>query len=204
MSARRAGPWLSTVLARALFALVALFAASCATAPAPRPGAGFAPGKPCVDASFRGRFEDPREDEKRSFRLRARICPRNRITFEVRGTAGGPVLVAAVREDLARVLLPKERSAATGPDTPVFWQRWTGLPLSGGLLAGGGSSRVVGDWSVALSYDDASRWVPTEVLATRPDGGRVELRRTDLRETEEPFVWPTVPRGFDHFDGGVP
>lgn len=169
--------------------------AACATTPARRvpPSASG-----CHDLGYRGLYTAVDPPAKRRFKVRARACAEGPMVLEVRGLVGGPALVAGVADGRARLLFPGRREAVEGPDLPAFWQRWVGVPLSGGLLRGRdafgqASGEMLGEWRVTVR--PGGRY-PLRVKARSAAGEQLELERRSVVPAPGPPALPPVPAGF--------
>ena len=128
----------------ACLAGLALLAAGCAARVASPGEPG--PGSACREGFYRGKYEPGTVAPEaaasgaagrspRAFRASVRRCVDGALLVELRGAVGGAQLVAAVRDGRARLVLAGERTVVDGEDSPALWERWTGLPISGALLA---------------------------------------------------------------------
>lgn len=192
---------------RALFlAGLALAAAGC-SARAAKPGEA-APGG-CREAFYRGRYQPgsaaPEAGERgpRSFRASVRRCADGALLIELRGAVGGSQLLAGVRDGGARLVLAAERTVVDGRDTPALWERWTGLPINGALLAaaldaagGGRTEREAAGWLVRVPAGTPGETFPARAEADGPGGARIELERQSERPARATIAWPEVPAGF--------
>ncbi|MCU0231860.1 MAG: hypothetical protein MUC67_10865 [Acidobacteria bacterium] len=190
----------------ALALAAALLAAGCSARVA-RPTAPAAAG--CREASYRGRYE-PRPDVAegaakgpRSFRASVRRCADGALLVELRGAVGGAQLLAAVRAGRVRLVLARERTVVDGVDSPALWERWTGLPISGALLAAaldatesGPTEREAAGWRVRVLAGAAGESFPARADADGPGGARIVLERQSERPARDGMTWPDVPAGF--------
>lgn len=175
--------------------LAALALASCAT-PSSRPPADGLP-RPCFEARYSGRFDEGRGPAR--FVVRVRRCE-ERLVVEARGRVAGPSFVAAVRRGRARLLIARERLVVDGPDTPEFWLRHAGVPLSGRWLLEGAPAgrRTLGTWTVRVARAREPGAPPRIIEAVAPDGRSLRLERRSIVRTSRGVQWPAVPPGFDH------
>jgi hypothetical protein len=195
---------------------LALLAAGCSARVA-QPAGAVPAG--CREAFYRGRYQPgsaaagPGERGPRSFRASVRRCADGALLVELRGVVGGSQLLAAVRDGRARLVLAGERAVVDGEDTPALWERWTGLPISGALLAvaldaAGGESteREAAGWRVHVPAGAPGETFPARAEADGPDGARIELVRQAERPSRSTTAGPEVPAGFRHVverEGGV-
>lgn len=189
-----------------LLAGLALLAAGC-SARAAKPGV--APPGGCREAFYRGHYQpgsaapDPGERGPRSFRASVRRCADGALLIELRGAIGGSQLLAGVRGGQARLVLAGERTVVDGRDTPALWERWTGLPVSGALLAAaldapgdGQAEREAAGWRVRVPAGVPGEAFPARADAEGPDGARLDLERQSERPARATTAWPEVPAGF--------
>ncbi|MCU0222743.1 MAG: hypothetical protein MUF27_01445 [Acidobacteria bacterium] len=191
---------------------LALLAAGCAArlAAPGEPG----PGAPCREGFYRGKYapgaaapESPPPGAAgrgpRAFRASVRRCADGALLVELRGAVGGAQLLAAVHDGRVRLVLSGERTVIDGDDSPALWERWTGLPISGALLAAaldgvaaGATEREAAGWRVRVQAGAAGESFPARADAAGPGGARLELVRQSERPAREAFAWPEVPAGF--------
>ncbi len=189
---------------RAVWALALVLAfAGCATRPA-APVAS-SPAAACSEARLRGIFRpaDP-EERARRFRVAIRRCGAA-SEFEVRGRIGPVQLAGSARDGELLLLFPRHRRFLRGRDEGAFWQRFTGLPLSAGLVTGlvwdgAELGTTLGDaWTVVESEEDEEgrvRWL------VRGAEGELELRRIRLGPTERGVTLLEAPPDFRELESG--
>lgn len=186
---------------RVLLAFGLLAALGCG-ARRPVPAAPSFPLTGCSEAAYQGRFSRPGEQRIRSFRLKLRLCGQGALLLEIRGGPGVAALVAGLRDGRALLLFPANRKAVEGPDSAEFWNRWTGVPLSGPLVwamlrepAGGPGQNIEG-WDLEVSPDPEAVF-PQTVRARGEKGDTLHLFRTAVKRSTAGVDWPGVPRGFE-------
>jgi hypothetical protein len=196
----------------ACLAGLALLVAGCAARVAAPGEPG--PGSACREGFYRGKYEPGTAAPEaaasgaagrspRAFRASVRRCVDGALLVELRGAVGGAQLVAAIRDGRARLVLAGERTVVDGEDSPALWERWTGLPISGALLAAAldgaadpTTEREAAGWRVRVQAGAAGESFPVRAEATGPGGARIELVRQSERPARAAFAWPEVPAGF--------
>jgi len=186
-----AGPMLRLVPAAAILGTLV----ACITPAARAPGAG--PSRPCFEATYAGRFDDGGGPVR--FVARVRRCDAA-VVVEARGRVAGPSFVAAARAGRARLLLARQRLVVDGPDTPRFWLRHTGVPLSGHWLIEGAPAgrRRFGSWTVKVARVREPGAPPRIIEAVSPDGRSLRLERRRVTRATCGVPWPAIPAGFRH------
>lgn len=124
------------------------------------------------------------------------------MVLEIRGGPGVAALVAGVREGRALLLFPGARRAVEGADTPEFWRRWTGIPVSGPLVramlgsAPADSRRRVEEWDLIVEADPGTLF-PQTVQARGENGATLSLFRSLVKTSTEGVSWPQIPSRFE-------
>lgn len=187
---------------------IALLAGGCSARSARIESPG---GVACREAFYRGRYlpavasgADDARDDRRSFRASVRYCVDGALLVELRGAVGGAQLVAGVRGEEVRLVIGRERLVVDGRDDAALWERWTGVPLTGRMLAAAlapgsvdGRTREVGGWSVRVEGGRPAGAFPAAAAAEGPRGERLSLELQSEREALRPgSAWPEVPPGF--------
>jgi hypothetical protein len=155
---------------------------------------------------YRVQYFDPQQDRSDKFRLRIAAGAEAPMLVEISGFTGRAVAVAASWRGAARLVLTRERAVVDGADDPQFWQRWTGVPLSGSLLhallVSGEALQVAAGWSVTQHRSDPRGGAPA--LWELTDGERrLRLEKISESALANAPQWPTVPASYRLVAGGV-
>ena len=100
-----------------------------------------------------------------------------------------------------RLVFPSKRLTVDGPDETWFWQKWTGVPFDGRLLARFKSGAAPVPWEdVAWEADvapvPAGERLPASIAAHDARGNRLRLTQTTERPARETDTWPAAPPTF--------
>lgn len=156
-----------------------------------------------VQADYRAQYIAHDAQQSRRFRVRLGLGPDRLLLLEVRGFAGPAVLVGAVANGRARIVLASERRVVDGVDDERFWAKFTGVPMSGELLRRllspdrdeTGVTMIAG-WHLRSIDESGSGTFPRLVELTR-ESARLDLSLTEVGALPRQPQWPSVPKGFE-------
>ncbi len=156
-----------------------------------------------TQAAYSVQYSPDKQSRPQKFRVRVGLGQDGLVLLEVRGFAGPAALIGAAVDGRARIVLSSRHQVFDGADTEQFWAKFTGVPVSGGLLRDllqadlpANADRKVGGWDVRSLEVVAADRFPRQLRLSR-DTARLELRLTELGALPKPPEWPRVPNGFE-------
>lgn len=156
-----------------------------------------------TQAAYSVQYFPDKQSRPQKFRVRVGLGQDGLVLLEVRGFAGPAALIGAAVDGRARIVLSNQRQVFDGADTEQFWARFTGVPVSGGLLRDllqpdptASANRNVAGWDVRSIEIVAADRFPRQLRLSR-DTSQLELRLTELGALPKPPEWPRVPNGFE-------
>ena len=163
-----------------------------------------------VQADYRAQYIANDAPQSRRFRVRLGLGPDQLLLLEVRGFAGPAVLVGAVANGRARIVLASERRVVDGVDDERFWAKFTGVPMSGELLRlllspnrDETGLRTIAGWRVRSIDVSRSGAFPRQVELTR-ESARLDLTLAEIGALPRQPEWPSVPKGFELVEDSQP